>query len=82
MTTDMAVVKPKLERFVQIRNASPHGSNLQFNLDLEEAGLDPDDLGEAFKLPDGSGHQWFIPEDGPGNLRLIEQSLKMRLETM
>jgi hypothetical protein len=37
----MKPTKEQLQKFVEIRNASPHIGNLQFYIDAKEAGLEP-----------------------------------------
>lgn len=48
------LMQKRMVRFVEIRNSSSFNSNLQFSIDLTEAGLTLDDLGHATKL--GEGH--------------------------
>ena len=82
MANDIAAMGRKLQKFIRLRNKSEFATNLQFGIDLDRAGLKVTDLGQAFPLPGGSGYQWFIPEDGRGNIRLIEEDGTMRMETM
>ena len=49
----MALNLETVEKFVKIRNRSPHQSNLQFHIDLRAAGIDPKELPKAEPMPGG-----------------------------
>lgn len=49
----MALNLEAVERFAEIRNRSPHQTNLQFHIDLREAGIDPKELPKADPMPGG-----------------------------
>lgn len=63
MTLDIKTVS----KFVAIRNASEFNSNLQFQIDLKETGIDVRELPKAEKKDEG----WF--EWDLGFCRMIEQ---------
>ena len=48
----MALTRKKLENFVQVRNRSPHNSNLQFYLDASSCGIK--ELPTAIKVEEGT----------------------------
>lgn len=50
--------KAQLDRFVAIRNKSPFGSNLQFGIDADEAGVDLKALDGPHRYEPG-GWRWF-----------------------
>lgn len=70
---DIATLRSKLEAFVEIRNRSSHNTNLQFQLDLETAGLSRADIGDPHPGPDGRGFRWHVIDDGGEYLGLLEK---------
>lgn len=50
----------QLKKFVTIRNKSMFSSNLQFQVDLEEAGLTFEDIGPAHKEAENI-YRWDTP---------------------
>lgn len=70
------MTREKLLRFVNVRNASPFNSNLQFQIDADECGIRISELGTPKKLPKHDGYQWRTPFG-----ILIEQGGRMRLES-
>lgn len=54
------MTEDQLKRFIAIRNTSGFDSNLQFHLDLGEAGLTVDDLGPVTKI-DAHHYTWQTP---------------------
>jgi hypothetical protein len=51
------MTKNQLLKFIRIRNRSGFNTNLQFLLDLHEAGIAAKDLGNATRAEAG-GYQW------------------------
>jgi hypothetical protein len=47
------LILQNLKKFISIRNKSSFHSNLQFGIDLEEAGIKMEELGELIKTEDG-----------------------------
>lgn len=69
------MTKAQLLRFVELRNKSPFGSNLQFSNDLDECGIHIDELGEGDWSQPGV-FEWKTPHgtliEARGRLRLVE----------
>jgi hypothetical protein len=55
------MTKKQLEKFVKLRNKSPHASNLQFQIDAEECGFKVSDLGEIRVIGDDHFYMWDTP---------------------
>ena len=70
------LTKPKLLKFIKIRNKSPYNSNLQFSIDADSCGIKLEDLGEVKKLEDGYGWEWDTEfgklQELLGKLRLVK----------
>jgi hypothetical protein len=49
------LTKKQLEKFVKVRNKSPHSSNLQFAFDCEECGFTTSDIGDPQKVVAAKG---------------------------
>lgn len=76
MQWDMTITKAKLERFVELRNASRFNSGFHFAADASAAGFDSEDLGPPEITDDASGWYWETPhgqliEHGNGRVQLI-----------
>jgi len=69
----------RLRKFAKIRDQAEFSSNLQFQFDLQEAGLSVGDIGHPDVLPDGDGYIWRLPLDKP-ECTMIEQFGKIRIE--
>jgi hypothetical protein len=74
------LTKKQLDRFVNIRNKSGFGSNLQFEFDASECGFSIDDLGEVevFTIDGLKGYQWK-PQTTLGPTRIVEFGGKLYL---
>lgn len=60
----MTLTRNKLERFVEVRNASEFNTNIQFQLDASSCGFKIADLGDVTKLDDdryGHVYVWQTP---------------------
>lgn len=64
----------QLQKFCAIRNASEYAFNLQFQIDLEEAGLSLEEIGQAYRVEDG--YRWDTPVgvlwEGPNGRTWVE----------
>lgn len=69
-----ALTKAKVEKFIRIRNKSRFNSNLQFQIDAQEAGIRMDDLPKAEPLEIGA-YAWDLGKLG----RLVERNGKLIL---
>ena len=47
------MTKEQLHKFIKIRNKSSYRSNLQFNIDANEVGINLRELGEATRTREG-----------------------------
>lgn len=54
------MTEAQVRKFIAIRDASGFNSNLQFQIDLEEAGLRIEDLGPVTKQEEGV-YSWSLP---------------------
>jgi len=68
------ITEKKLNKFIEIRNNSQYQSNLQFQIDLDEAGIVIDELGGCEKVKPGL-YKW---ETSAGTL--VEENGELRLE--
>lgn len=74
------MTRKQLQKFCDIRNASEFASNLQFQIDLEEAGLSLEVIGQAYRVWDENGqvngYRWDTPvgvlREGPNGRTWVE----------